>query len=53
MVVSIGHDSFLSCDRFFALGAREKCNMEVEEDVSLTSCYCQLNAEATDISKKG
>ena len=29
--------------------------MEVEEDVSvsLTSCYCQLTAEARDISKKG
>lgn len=27
--------------------------MEAEEDVSLTSCYCQLTAEARDISKKG
>ena len=29
--------------------------MEVEEDVSvsLTSCYCELTAEARDISKKG
>lgn len=40
-------------DRVFALSAREKCNMEAEEDVSLTSCYCQLTAEARDISKKG
>lgn len=27
--------------------------MEAEEDVSLTSCYCQLTAEARDICKKG